>query len=145
MTGGHDPGGAVNDEAVVTLLRHGRLAGVHAHSNAHVAALRPRVPAQRPLRGGGGFRGGTGAREDVEERVALRVDLLSTVVRERPTQNAAMLGQRLAVAIAQLSEQPSRPFDVREQEGDRAAVEFSRVASPAFHGGSRAVGLVSTA
>jgi hypothetical protein len=103
------------------------------------------MTVERPLGVGGGLSGGACAREDVEERVALGVDLFAPVARERLAQDAPMLGEDLAVAIAELLEQLGRAFDVREQEGDRAAVELSRVASPAFHGGSRAVGLVSTA
>jgi hypothetical protein len=41
-------------------------------------------------------------------------------------QNPLVLGKQLAVAAAQLFEQLSRPFDVRKQEGDGAAVKLRR-------------------
>ena len=102
MAGGHDPGGAVNAEAVVALVREGRLARVQTHTHAHLAAIRPWVLAQRPLRLGRRLGGGTRPGEDVEERITLRVYLLAAVARERLAHDAAMLGQHLAVAIAQI-------------------------------------------
>ena len=130
MAGSHDPGAAVNTEAVVALLRPDRLSCVQAHSHAHLASLRPWVPAQHPLRLGGGLCGGTRSGEDVEERVTLGVDLLAAVARERLAQDASMGGEQLAVQVAQVREQLRRAFDVREQKGDRATLELSRKTSP---------------
>jgi hypothetical protein len=88
------------------------------------------MPAQRPLGLGSCLHGSAGAREDVEEGVTLRVDLFAAVPRKRLPQDPPMLGQHVAVAIAELFEQPRGALDVREQEGDGAAVELSRKATP---------------
>src|SRR5206468_4075647 len=49
---------------------------------------------------------------------------LAVVGGERGAQDPRVLSQHLRVAAAELFEQPSRPFDVREQEGDGAAVKL---------------------
>jgi hypothetical protein len=103
---------------------------VDADPHAQLDACGPLVGAQRALCLGGGLRGRAGAREDVEEGVALRLDLFAAVSCECLAEDAPMLGQRLAVALAQLREQPRRAFDVREQEGNGAALNVSRTASP---------------
>jgi hypothetical protein len=52
------------------------------------------------------------------------------VLPERLSEDAALLGEHLAVALPKLPQQPGRAFDVREQEGDRSALELTRKASP---------------
>ena len=61
---------------------------------------------------------GTG--KDDEERVALRVDLVSGVAFEGLPQKALMLGEDLAIALAELAFESRRAFDVREQKRDGA-------------------------
>jgi hypothetical protein len=46
--------------------------------------------------------------------------------RERAPPDPLVLGEQIAAGATPLFEQPSRPFDVREQESDRAAVQLSR-------------------
>ena len=54
-----------------------------------------------------------------EEAVPLRVDLDAAVQRERRPQQPAVIGQGLRVPLAERVQQPGRPLDVGEQEGDR--------------------------
>ena len=61
-----------------------------------------------------------GPREGDEKRVSLGVDLVAAVLGEGLAQDALVLREHLAVALAQLLEQPRRPLDVREEEGDGA-------------------------
>ena len=65
-----------------------------------------------------------GAREDVEEGVALRVDLLAAVPRERIAHEPPVVLQRRRIPVAQLSDESRRPLHVREQEGDGADAGF---------------------
>ena len=73
--------------------------------------------------------------ERVEERVALRVELAPATRAERLAHDPAVVGERLRVPVAEPLEQPRRPLDVGEDEGDGAAVErahaLSRSASSA--------------
>lgn len=61
------------------------------------------------------------AREDEEERVALRVDLDPVAGREGVTDDSPVRGQHLAVVVAEALEELRRVLDVREDEGDRSA------------------------
>ena len=87
-------------------------------------SVRPGVRGERPLRRDCGQRGVPRPAKGDEERVALRVDLLSAVLGEGRAQDAPVLGQHLAVAVAQLLEQAGRALDVREEEGDGPAREL---------------------
>jgi hypothetical protein len=107
-------------DAVVALVRDDGLAGVHADPDSHLPVLRPLVRAQRPLRLGGGERGVPSAREDVEERVALRVDLLAALSAEGCPHEPTVLGADTGPALAERACEPRRPLDVREEEGDRS-------------------------
>jgi hypothetical protein len=115
---GADAGGAVDAEADVALAGDRRLGRVHAHAHAQVALGGPGMSAEGPL---GGERGGDGrlrARKDDEERVALRVDLASACVGDRLPEQPLLVGEQVAVGVAQAFEQTSRAFDVGEEEGD---------------------------
>ncbi len=121
VTGRHDPRGAVHAHPVVAaLLGEVRLAGVQAHAHAQLGALGPVVRRERALTVRG--RGGRVARagEDVEEGVALRVDLLAAVRGERLAEEALVRLEHAAVAVAQLFQQLRRSLDVGEEEGDGA-------------------------
>ena len=59
-----------------------------------------------------------------EERVPLRVDLLSAMCLERGAQDSAVVGEHLPVLVSQLLDQPGRALDVREEERDCAAREL---------------------
>jgi hypothetical protein len=82
-----------------------------------------------------------GVREGVEERVALRVDLDATVAIEGLAQQAAMLGQGLRVGLgAELVQQPRRPLDVGEHEGNgpgRQVSPHGRIMPEGCRSGSR--------
>ena len=65
-----------------------------------------------------------GARKRDEERVALRVDLVSAVSVERLAEQALMIGHDGAVGIAELLDEPRRALDVGEEERDRAGRGF---------------------
>ena len=54
--------------------------------------------------------------KDVEERVALGVDLGAAVPRERLAQDAPVLSEHSRVAVAELVEQPRRSLYVCEEE-----------------------------
>ena len=99
----------------------GRLTGVDSHAHAHVPSLWPVVLSERALRLDRRQQRVAGATEGDEERVALRVNDAAAVAVECLPQQPLVLGNHLAVAVAQLLEQASRSFDVCEQEGDRAA------------------------
>ena len=55
-----------------------------------------------------------------EERVALCVDLGTVSSRDRLAHQLPMQLERIAILVAQPPKQICRPFDVREQERDRA-------------------------
>ncbi len=59
-------------------------------------------------------------RERDEERVALRVDLVSAVSGEGGAEQSLMVRKHAAVPLAELLDEPRRPFDVGEEEGDGA-------------------------
>ena len=61
-----------------------------------------------------------GSRKRKEERVALGVDL-DSVRTERVADDPAMLGEHVAVAVPELSEQRGRFLDVGEDERHRPA------------------------
>ena len=94
---------------------------MQAHPHLDLSTVRPREVRERPLRIGRCGDRVLRALEDDEERVALRVDLEPAVPVESLAKQAAVLGEHLLVTIAQGPEQPSRAFDVREEEGDGSA------------------------
>jgi hypothetical protein len=89
-----DACGPVDVEPDVSLVGHERLAGVDAHSDPKRLAGEGSLSL---LRGG---QGAARPRERDEESVALRVDLDAAVVLERLAREAAVLGERLRVAVS---------------------------------------------
>jgi hypothetical protein len=65
-----------------------------------------------------------GAAEDVEKRVALRVDLVPAVRSERLPDQPVVRGLHVAVRLAELAHEASRAFDVREDEGNGASASL---------------------
>jgi hypothetical protein len=125
MAGGRYPRRAVDGEAhVATVLKRG-LARADAHADADVPIIRPLVRGEGSLRLDGGVDGGLCAREDVEERVALRVDLMSAMGRECRTHDRAVLAQDLAVALPKPALELRRALDVGEKERDSAAWQLA--------------------
>ena len=115
-----DTGRLVHVDADVTLSSQDRLAGMDAHPHAD------RLGRQRVL--------GLARREQRlprvgegdEEGVALRVDLDPAVRRERRSQRAPVLSQRVCVPLgAQLVQQRGRALDVGEQERDGAGRQIA--------------------
>ena len=107
-------------EADVALLVDRRLAGVEAHAHANGLSLRPGRGHMRALHLDSGGDRVAGAREDEEERVALRVDLDALACGERVANDPAMRRQNLGVPVAEALEKLRRALDVREDEGDRS-------------------------
>jgi hypothetical protein len=109
---GRNASGAVDVDPDVTLFGYERLARVQAHADAD----RPRLERSLPVDSRG--KRIRGLREGDEERVSLRVDLDATVPAEALTQRLSMLAKHIRVCITELAQQPRRPLDVREEEGD---------------------------
>src|SRR6185503_7989887 len=116
VAGRTDPCGAHDVHPDVALVTHVRLAGVQPHAYPYLGALRPGVGGKRALALDCSANGIPGARERVEERVALRVDLAAAGGGEDVAQEPPVVGDHLAVLVAQLLEQASGALDVREQE-----------------------------
>ena len=60
------------------------------------------------------------ARESDEERVALGVDLVPAVSLTRCPQQTLMIREHLRITLAKLLDEPRRPLDIGEEEGDGA-------------------------
>ena len=121
VAGRADARGADDVEPEVALVADRRLAGVQAHPDADLAALRPLVCRERAL---GRHRPGDcvpRARERVEERVALGVDLGATLVAEALAEQQPVVADDVAVGVAELLEQPRRALDVGEEKRDGAS------------------------
>ena len=107
MASSRDARRAVHGEAdVATALERG-LARAEAHANADLSVLRPRVFRERALRVDRSIDSGLRAREDVEERVALGVELVASLGRERRSHDRLVLRESLAVALAELTLEPA--------------------------------------
>ncbi len=132
VRGGGDPRALVEAEAVIALVADLGLAGVEAHADAALGALGPVVRGERALRVGGRGDGVAGAGEGVEERVALRVHLAAAVRREGLAEEAAVVGEQVAVARAELLQQARRALDVGEQHRHRARRESATLAHPSI-------------
>ena len=115
---GRDPRTEMDVLADVTLPRQKRLAGVQPHSDPDQTRLEPDIRRGRS----GDRRPRIGER--VEERITLRVHLDTALGGEDLAKHSPMLCQRLRVRLRpELVQQPRRPLDVREQEGDGRARE----------------------
>jgi hypothetical protein len=120
VTGRHHPRRSVNVKADVVTLDETRFTGVQPHPHPHGAARRPTLAGERPLTVGGGADGVARRRERNEQRVSLRSDLATAVCHEsRPKQLTMGLQQR-RIGVARPPQEPGRPLNVCEQEGDRA-------------------------
>jgi hypothetical protein len=100
---------------------------VQSHSHPQRDAVGPRLRGQRPLRGYGRCDRIAGPRERDEEGVALRVDLVALELLERRSEQASVRRQDVAVALAELPQQPRRPLDIGEEERDRSGRAVSHV------------------
>ena len=105
-----DPRPLVHVEADVSLLCQPGLTGVQPHPNAN------RSIRQRTLAVGRGGNGIRRAGEGDEERVTLCIDLDAVMFGKGRPETTPMLLQRLAIAVAELAQQPRRALHVREQQ-----------------------------
>ena len=128
VSGRGDARSAVDAEADVPFAADGRLAGVDAHPHPQLLAAGPVMGGKLALPVEGSSDGILGAPEGREERVALRVDLRAVVVGESRPDDPLMVGEDGRVFLAQLLQQPSRPLDVGEEEGDGAGRPLGRSA-----------------
>ena len=88
-----DPRAAMDVDPDVALGGHGRRAGVQAHPHGD------RARRERLLAATAAATAPVGGRKGDEERVALGVDLDATLGGERIAKDAAVLGERLGVAL----------------------------------------------
>src|SRR5206468_9275056 len=110
-----DARSAVDVLADVALFGRGRGARVQAHAHADRARLEA---VARRLRS---RRRSSGCGKPDEERVALSVDLDAAVRRRRLAHGPPMLGERVGVTgRPERVQQACRPFDVGEEQRDRA-------------------------
>ena len=107
-----DPCAPVDIQAHIPLLAQPRLAGVQTHAHPDRAIRKGALSvlgSRHRIRG---------TAERNKERIALGIHLDPVVRRERSSQTAAMLEQRVAVTIAELLQQPRRALDIREEQRD---------------------------
>ena len=112
MAGGADPRGAMDVDADVALLPDDGLAGVDAHADAELRPVRPVVAASACWAATAAATASFARAEAVEERVALRVDLLAPARAERLADDAAVIGERIGIPVAEPLEQLGRAGDV---------------------------------
>jgi hypothetical protein len=113
---GADAGGPVHPEADIALGSRARLTRVDAHANSKLLHGRLWMGNQcalgvqrRSHRLASGWEGD-------EERVALRIDLVTAPADKRLPEQPAVLVERPFVTIPELEQQPGRALDVGEEE-----------------------------
>jgi hypothetical protein len=115
-----NPGRAMHVDPDVVPAHHPRLARVQPDPDLHPRPARPGAPGEPPLRRNRRTRGIAGAREDDEERVALRAQLVTAVRRDGAADDPAVLVKDVGVAFAKVLEKPRRALDIAEQQRDCA-------------------------
>jgi hypothetical protein len=133
VAGGADPCAEVHIVADIPLGRAVRRAGMDPDTNVDLARTKSLAA----------FIGRTDGieriRERVEERVALGVDLDTTVPPECIPEEPTVFGERVRILLsAQPMEQLGRPLDVGEDEGDLATWKVTR--HRGHHGRTRVLG-----
>jgi hypothetical protein len=124
VRGRHDPGGAVDAEAIVPLFGHSRLGRMDAHPHTQPGSRRPLVRFEPLLAVDRSGRRLIGARECEEERVALPVYLVAPVLAHGGAQDLPVVRERLPVRLAQLLQKLCGSLDVREEEGETSSCAF---------------------
>ena len=118
VTRGRDPRPEVDVLADVTLPGQKRLAGVQPHPDLDRTRLERHIRCRRSS----DPRPGIGEHE--QERITLRVYLDTALGGEELAKHSTMLCKRLCVCLrSEFVQQPRRPLDVSEQEGDGRAWE----------------------
>src|SRR6266571_233534 len=130
VTSAHDACGPMHVQADVALSRMLRLAGVQAHAHLYRHSFRPGMGAEGTLTSDRCRDGIGGARKGHEERIPLRVDLVTMEFEERGTQEGAAHFQEASVALTHLLEQARRALDIGEEQGDGSHREFTHAAPP---------------
>ena len=101
LAGGADARRAMDGEAVVLVGGDRRLTRVDAHADARLHVVRPLVADERALSRQRGSDGVLWPPERHEERVALGADALAARLLEDAAQNPVMLGEHVAVPLAE--------------------------------------------
>ena len=109
VPGRRDAGGTVHVDARVPLGRAQGRPRVQPHAHAHRAAGQPQLRLHRRRHRV------AGPWEHDEKGIALGVDLHAGVARERLSEDPAVLGQHIRIAISVLLHQPGRAVDVGKQ------------------------------
>ncbi len=116
LPGGADACRAMDGKAVVLVGGDRCLTRVDAHSDARLDAVRPLVAVERLLPCEGRGDGVLRPPEGNEERVSLGADAFPARLLEDAAQDPVMLGEHVAVLLAELADERRRAFDVCEQE-----------------------------
>ena len=95
----------MNGEAEIALVAERGFAGVQAHSHTHVHSFGPVMSGQGALSGHSPLDRTPRALEYDEEGIALHVDLAPPMPLERGSKQPPLIGEQLAIPIAQLLEQ----------------------------------------
>ena len=127
VAGGGDPVGAVDVDAHVAVLGERCGAGVQADPGAHGRG--PVVAAEPALRVGRRRGGLLARREDGEQLVSARVDLVPRRSGHRLPQEAADVCEDGLPVVAELARQARRALDVGEEEGEGAGREGAHARS----------------
>lgn len=111
-------------DADVIVGRERRRPRMDPHPDPEGKTAEPRVSRKSALRVRGRSHGVLRATEGDEERVALGPDLDAAVLLDGGAYQPMMLLERLGVSVAELLQEPRRPLDIGEEEGDRSGREL---------------------
>ena len=125
-----DPRRPVHRQTRIPAPGRDRLTGVDADPDPDRRAGRPLVARQRPLDLHRAQHGLLRPGERDKKSIPLRVHLMTAMHGDRRPNQPPMLSQHLRIAFPQRLDQPRRPLDVREQEGDRPARQRAHPAPP---------------
>ena len=118
VTGRADAGRAADVEPEVGAALECRLTRVQAHAHAHRGARRPGLGRQHRLRGSRRRNRIARTLKGGEVLIGTAVDLMAASLRDgRPDQPPQLMEHR-AIAVSELLQEPRRPLDVREEQGD---------------------------
>src|ERR671919_775706 len=120
VSGVPDPGRAMNVEADVSVADPGALTRVQPDPDPDIGAARPGMAGQLPLDVDGCPDGRSRGSEHGEERVALGIDDLAPLPRQRLAKDVAVLREERGVPVSQLPQEQRGTLDIGEQERDRS-------------------------
>ena len=120
VRGRADPRRAVDADADVAVVMQLRLGGVDTYPHAKTCSFGPVRGSDRTLGVDRGRNGIAGLLERGEERVALRIDDVTTARLERRSQHTAVLGPHVAEARPEQTDEVGRALDVGEEKRHRA-------------------------